>query len=78
MANCEILLGLYKIVSLACTCGFNPGSAKDGSSQNSPTCVKQKKKKKKMRERIPYKTNYSPGKLCSRELIILKSKGPIS
>lgn len=76
MANWEILLGLYKIVSLACTCGFNPGSAKDGSSQNSPTCVKQKKKNKG--ERIPYKTNYSPGKLCSRELIILKSKGPIS
>lgn len=24
------------------------------------------------------KTNYSPGKLCSKELIILKSKGPIS
>lgn len=31
------------------------------------------------REReMPCKTNYSPGKLCSRELIILKSKGPIS
>lgn len=75
MANWEILLGLYKIVSLVCTCGFNPRSAKDGSSQNSPTCVKREKKKP---ERIPYKTNYSPGKLCSRELIILKSKGPIS
>lgn len=43
MANWEILLGLYKIMSLACTCGFKPGSAKDGSSQNSPTCVKKKK-----------------------------------
>lgn len=53
MANWETLLGLCKIVSLACTCGFNPGSAKDGSSQNSPTCVKQKKKKKKKARENP-------------------------
>lgn len=61
MANWEILLGLYKIVSLACTCGFNPRSAKDGSSQNSPTCVKQKKKKEKKSEReSPIKLTIHP------------------
>lgn len=59
MANLEILLGLYKTVSLACTCGFNPRSAKDGSSQNSPTCVKQKKKKKTKRE-SPIKLTIHP------------------
>lgn len=51
MANWEMLVGLYKIVSLACTCGVKLGSAKDGTSQNSPTCIKKKKKKREKEKR---------------------------